>query len=197
MNIDNITDHILVKSVDEFAAILLRRGYQLEEHRDMYGACYKVVAGDKEHVTQFVFRPYGFLYRSLTDVAEELDRWIGNGQHHVCCAQCKEPLLVHEDIDLDETVRLFQSQTRPLVICKTEPDKVKKVLFRLRSNLPVPASDATFTLDQEAADDLIRQSMIVEYRSAKAGPASPVLTKCPGCGALLNGNTKEINDLER
>jgi hypothetical protein len=38
--------------------------------------------------------------------------------------------------------------------------------------------------------------MTIEYRSAKAGPASPVIESCVNCGVLLDGNTSEIEDCQ-
>lgn len=54
---DNPNSHILVKSVDEFAAMLLRRGYCLEEHKDIYGNCYKFMVNEnKEQIVQYIIR---------------------------------------------------------------------------------------------------------------------------------------------
>lgn len=44
-------------------------------------------------------------------------------------------------------------------------------------------------------EQINRDRMEQQYRSAKAGPDSPILSNCPKCGALLsNVNTSEIMD---
>lgn len=88
--VDNSANHILVKSVDEFVAMASRRGYRPVSEMDEQGwLCWL----NSEYTGRSYVRESFFFYETVATVAERLDKWYGAGQHHVCCIQCKEPLL--------------------------------------------------------------------------------------------------------
>lgn len=91
MNFDP-AKHILVKDAQQFIAMLIRRGYDgIQEETDEHGwLCWL----NSEYTGRSFVRESFFLYETVATVAERLDKWYGAGQHHMCCIQCKEPLLV-------------------------------------------------------------------------------------------------------
>lgn len=190
MTIDNPANYILVKDTEEFLDMLKRRGYRLEEHKDMYGMCYKITVGDKAQVTQYALREYSFLYKSVADVAEDLDKWIGAGQHHVCCAQCKEPLL--------RKVCVVDCTFHPDQVLEWRGGVIVVEEYRLEAKGPkAHRVEWIVTLNDRQMNMVNASRSYVEYRSTKLGPDSLVLAECPTCGVLLDGNTEEIRDNER
>lgn len=92
--IDTPAHHVLVKDVDQFGRMLARRGYCMEEDKDEYGPLYRVKIDGGEHITEYSFRVDGLLYRTVFDVAEEIDKIFAQGWKHMACIQCGTPLLV-------------------------------------------------------------------------------------------------------
>lgn len=88
--LDTPAHHVLVKGVEQFVAMLKRRGYDPVVSTDELGEtnC-KVTCAD----SWYVFRVESSLFRSVAEIAESFDNWLARGWKHVQCAQCGTPLL--------------------------------------------------------------------------------------------------------
>lgn len=173
------TTRRIVQDVIDFASILGKRGYGLI-CKDGF---YTVTHG----TTQSLVAEEFFKYQTIAEVTRQLDVIVG--QHHVCCAQCHEPLL--HTVNQQKALDTYQRRSMPDMVLETTPERVNDVLLQWTERKTVPVDVIMKT--GGAGLDAIKQA--TEYRSAKAGPSSPVLTNCPGCGVVLSNETvQEIQD---
>lgn len=180
--------HILVKDAQQFIAMAERRGYgPAHEERDEQGwLCWL----NSDYVGRCYIREDFFLYQTVAVVANEFDKWFGDLQHHVCCGQCKEPLLIGSSRKM--TLDLYQRRTRPSLTLQVDKAIADEVIRRLRFGLSIP-KDIITVLPDTSMDEAIAKS--TGYRSARLGPDSPMLSVCPGCGIDLGPESVgEIED---
>ena len=108
----------------------------------------------------------------MAHVVTQIDRLVGQGWKHMQCSRCHEPLLVFSIFNADVASRLLQTSTKPSLM--------------LVNGEAVP--------DPSIIEEATRVATYTEYRSAKGGPDSPILSNCPKCSVLLDVNT--VCDIE-
>lgn len=91
VSLDTPAHHILVKDVEQFVAMLKRRGYDPVVSTDEQGETNCMVTCAD---SQYWFRVESSLFCSVAEIAESFDNWLAQGWKHMACIQCGMPLLV-------------------------------------------------------------------------------------------------------
>jgi hypothetical protein len=171
-----IKAELIMNDLDTLKAAIKRRGYAVADrtHAEFPNMIILWIARDDGRpvetspgIQRVIWR--GELDLLLCDPSEHCDRMLSSmsgGQWHMRCANCDEPLLMGTE------ERVYpRLKPAPVVWPLDFPERFK----------------ATEILKERVTEPV--------YRSARTGPGSPRLSRCPACQTLLSEQTvAEIDD---
>jgi hypothetical protein len=162
--------------IDEFTSALEQRRYTRETIRT---TDQKLAVGHILTTVKHIAAATGRV--SPVIMGQLIDERLGEGQHHICCSKCKEPLLIGSSRKM--ALDLYHRIARPRMMIQIQGMDADEAIALLKTGKALPKGVATVVPDNTDMESAI--AMSTGYRSARLGPDSPMLATCPTCGNAL------------
>lgn len=173
---------------DQLKAAIERRGFLIRlwlPEED----CVKMIVmmGDKSLPWEIATLVLATIKTGIDNLIEHDFRDLTNSMPFVWCKQCHTPLLRYTDQSL--ALKYLQNSTKPDAVLEVL-DKAQAISIanRLNAGMSVSSKDVRFVPGVNGKEAIARASV---YRSAKAGPVSPVIESCVTCQQRLDANSVE------